>query len=94
MLRRSVSPVASPTKLPSGSARPRNAFRLPRVTGGRLLEQVMAERARQLGDAFTMERFFDELNAVGLIPVSLIHWELTGSDALVRPLLTTPERAP
>lgn len=56
------------------------------VTGGRLLEEVMAERARQLGDAFTMKRFFDELNATGMIPVSLIYWELTGDDRMVREL--------
>jgi hypothetical protein len=56
------------------------------VTGGRLLEETMAERARQLGDAFTMQRFFDEVNAAGMIPVSLLHWELTGDARLVRDL--------
>lgn len=56
------------------------------VTGGRLMEDVMAERARQLGDAFTMQRFFDEVNAAGMIPVSMIHWQLTGDDRMVREL--------
>jgi len=56
------------------------------VTGGRLLEEVMAERARQLGSAFTMKRFFDELNSTGMIPVSLIYWELTGDDRMIREL--------
>jgi hypothetical protein len=56
------------------------------VTGGRLLEETMAERARQLGDAFTIRRFLDEVNAAGMIPVSLIHWELTGDDRMVRAL--------
>ncbi len=56
------------------------------VTGGRLMEETMAERARQLGDAFTMRRFFDEVNAVGMLPVSLIYWELTGDDRMVREL--------
>lgn len=56
------------------------------VTGGRLLEEAMAERARQLGSAFTMGRFFDEVNAAGMIPVSLIYWELTGDDRMVREL--------
>ncbi len=56
------------------------------VTGGRLMEETMAERARQLGDAFTMQRFFDEVNAVGMIPVSLIYWELTGDDRMIREL--------
>jgi hypothetical protein len=56
------------------------------VTGGRLLEEVMAERARQLGNGFTMKRFFDELNSAGMIPVSLIYWELTGDDRMIREL--------
>jgi len=42
------------------------------------IEQLLAERARQLGDAFTLKRFMDELNAAGMIPMSLIRWELTG----------------
>lgn len=54
------------------------------VTGARLLENTMEARARQLGDDFTMRRFFDELNAVGVIPPSLIHWELTGDDRMLR----------
>jgi Bacterial protein of unknown function (DUF885) len=56
------------------------------VTGGRLMEETMAERARQLGDAFTLQRFFDEVNGAGMIPVSLIYWELTGDDRMVREL--------
>ena len=56
------------------------------ITGGRLMEETIAERARQLGDAFTMQRFFDEVNGVGMIPVSLIYWELTGDDRMLREL--------
>ncbi len=58
------------------------------VTGGRLMEEVIAERARQLGPAFSMRRLFDEVNAAGMIPVSLIYWELTGDDRMVRELDT------
>ena len=42
------------------------------------IEKLIAERRRQLGDAFTMKRFMDEFNAAGLIPASLLRWELTG----------------
>jgi len=56
------------------------------VTGGRLLEEAMAERGRQLGSAFTMQRFLDEVNAAGMIPVSMIFWQLTGDDRMVREL--------
>ncbi len=56
------------------------------VTGGRLMEETMAERARQLGAQFTMQKFFDEVNGAGMIPVSLLYWELTGDDRMVREL--------
>ncbi len=48
------------------------------VIGKMEVEKLMAERARQLGDGFTLKRFMDELNGAGLIPISLIRWELTG----------------
>ena len=56
------------------------------ITGGRLMEETFAERARQLGDAFTLQRVFDEVNAAGMIPVSMIYWEVTGDDRMVREL--------
>ena len=42
------------------------------------IEQLLGERALQQGDAFTLRGFMDEFNAAGVIPVSLIRWELTG----------------
>jgi hypothetical protein len=48
----------------------------------------MADRARQLGSAFTLKRFLEEVNGAGMIPVSMIHWELTGDDRMVRELGT------
>ncbi len=56
------------------------------VTGGRLMEETMALRAKQLGEAFTLKRFLDEVNAAGMIPVSLLHWELTGDTRMLRAL--------
>jgi hypothetical protein len=41
-------------------------------------DRLIAERRRQLGDAFTMKRFMDEFNAVDLVPIALVRWELTG----------------
>jgi hypothetical protein len=49
----------------------------------------MRERAKQLGDAFTMKRYFEEVNAAGLIPVSLIRWQLTGKDDQIKALTGT-----
>ncbi len=48
------------------------------------IEMLIAERARQLGDQFTLKGFMDEFLAAGLIPVSLIRWELTGQDDQIR----------
>jgi hypothetical protein len=41
-------------------------------------EALLGERVRQLGDRFTMKGFMDQFNAVGLIPISLVRWEMTG----------------
>lgn len=41
-------------------------------------DTLITQRRRQLGDAFTMKRFMDEFNAAGLVPISLVRWELTG----------------
>ena len=48
------------------------------VTGKYLIDELIKDRAHQLGDAFTLRRFFDEFNAAGVIPVPLIRWQLTG----------------
>jgi len=44
------------------------------------IEQLIAERRRQQGDAFTIRRFMDEFQDCGLIPMSLIRWEMTGDE--------------
>ena len=57
------------------------------VTGKYLIERLLAERSRQVGDAdFRLYDFYDEVNAVGVIPVSLIRWQLTGQDDEIRAL--------
>lgn len=49
------------------------------ITGKALIEELLSERAHQLGDEFTLHRFMDEFYASGVIPVSLIRWEMTGN---------------
>jgi len=56
------------------------------LTGKALIEGLLAERSRQLGAGFTLERFMDELSASGLIPVSMIRWEMTGLEDEARRL--------
>ncbi len=48
------------------------------VTGKYLIEDLIRVRSHQLGDAFTMQNFFAEVNAAGMIPVALIRWQMTG----------------
>ena len=48
------------------------------VTGKYLIDELIKDRAHQLGDAFTLRRFFDEFNAAGVIPVPLVRWQMTG----------------
>jgi uncharacterized protein (DUF885 family) len=57
------------------------------VAGKYLLEQLMMERSKQLGEAFSTSRYFDEINAAGMIPVSLIRWQLTGKDDEIKALV-------
>ncbi len=57
------------------------------VTGKYLIERLLAERSRQVGDAdFRLSEFYSEVNAAGVIPVSLIRWQLTGKDDEIRTL--------
>jgi hypothetical protein len=49
------------------------------VIGKHEIDKLLAERRRELGDRFTLQRFVDELDDAGQIPISLIRWELTGT---------------
>ncbi len=57
------------------------------ITGKVQLEDLMRERAHQLGDAFTLKRWFEEVYSAGIIPVSLIRWQLTGQDEEIRAIV-------
>ena len=53
------------------------------VTGKYLLEQTLADYAKQLeeeGEEYNLRNFFDRLNRIDSIPISLGRWELTGRD--------------
>jgi hypothetical protein len=52
------------------------------------IEKLLSERRDQLGNGFRMKQFMDDFNAAGLIPASLLRWEMTGqqSDELKRML--------
>lgn len=53
------------------------------ITGKYLLEAALADFVRVNADAqinVTVKDFFDRLNSIGNIPISLGHWEMTGVD--------------
>ena len=50
------------------------------TTGMLQMQTLLAERQRQLGYAFSLRAFHDELMAAGRLPLSLVHWEMTGDD--------------
>jgi hypothetical protein len=59
------------------------------ITGKYLLERTMADYAKlneERGEEFRMRDFFDRLNRIDSIPISLARWEMTGLDDEIRAL--------
>jgi len=57
------------------------------LTGKYLIENAMTDfaRVKELNKApFQIKDFLDQFNAMGNIPVSLGHWEMTGVDTQIR----------
>ena len=48
------------------------------LIGKKQIEMLLAARKMQLGDSFRMKQFMDSFNAAGLVPASLLRWELAG----------------
>jgi hypothetical protein len=61
------------------------------ITGKHLIEKLYADRAQQVieeqGGTYALSDFFSEVNDAGVIPVSLVRWELTGDGSEVRDML-------
>ena len=55
------------------------------------IDELMMDRAIQLGDKFNLKEFHDAFMAAGTIPISLIRWEMTGYDDEVKDLFEKPE---
>lgn len=63
------------------------------ITGKYLLERALADFSRQYearGEEFRMKDFFDRLNSIDSIPISLARWEMTGLDDEIR-MMTSAE---
>lgn len=48
------------------------------LVGKQQIEMLLAARKMQLGENFRLKDFMDAFNAAGLVPASLLRWELTG----------------
>ncbi|MCH9006621.1 DUF885 family protein [candidate division KSB1 bacterium] len=53
------------------------------VIGKIEIEKLIAEYARQRAGNFVLKEFMDDFNRAGVIPVSLIYWELTGNKSML-----------
>jgi uncharacterized protein (DUF885 family) len=62
------------------------------LTGKALIDELLAERARQQGPAFNLGGFLDQFFAAGMAPVSLIRWEMTSADDGLPPSLSPAAR--
>lgn len=54
------------------------------VIGKIQIEQLIAEYGRQREGRFVLSEFMDDFNRAGIIPVSLIYWELTGDKTMLQ----------
>jgi uncharacterized protein (DUF885 family) len=48
------------------------------LSGKAQIESLLAARQWRERERFSLTRFMDDLNASGMIPISLIRWEMTG----------------
>jgi len=56
------------------------------VYGKIQFERLLADRSRQMGERFTLRDFLDEYFSYGVIPASLIRWEMIGLDDVMQEL--------
>ena len=54
------------------------------VTGKYLIERMLGEVAKIKGDDMSLAEFFAAVDEQGVIPVSLIHWQLTGNNDQIK----------
>lgn len=58
------------------------------ITGKYLIERMLGELGSQSSEAIILSDFFKAVDEQGVIPVSLVHWQLTGRDDQIRSLMT------
>ena len=63
------------------------------VVGKNQFEKLLADAARQAGGVFSVKAFLDDYFARGIVPASLIRWEMTGLDDEIKALLKANDGA-
>jgi hypothetical protein len=61
-------------------------FEMSYTMGKIQLEKLIADRAYQLGEKFSLRQFMDELRSYGMVPFALVRWEMTGLDDEIKKL--------
>jgi uncharacterized protein (DUF885 family) len=62
------------------------------LTGYIMMEKLVSDRAKQLGDEFKLGALHDEFLTKGTIPMALIRWEITGLDDEVKEIWATVKK--
>jgi uncharacterized protein (DUF885 family) len=48
------------------------------LIGKAQIERLLSDEAQRLGSAFSLRKFMDDFLAAGMIPMSLVRWQITG----------------
>ena len=59
------------------------------IIGKYLLDDLLRELSEQRGQRFSLREYYDSVNRAGMIPVSLIRWQLTGNADEIRALTSS-----
>jgi uncharacterized protein (DUF885 family) len=57
------------------------------VTGKYFIERIMMDMGRKEGNQFKLYHFFDAFYGAGIMPISLVRWQMTGNDEEIKNLL-------
>ena len=57
------------------------------LIGKMQIERLLGERRQQLGSAFRLRQFHDDLVAAAWVPIELTRWEMTGADENIRRMI-------
>ncbi len=56
------------------------------ITGKYLIDELIKEVSTQRGEDFSLYSFFEEMDGLGVIPVSLIRWQMIGENDFIQTL--------